>query len=58
MKFECIDGKNGRSLEARFAALAVGDPEDAEGGARNGNITLADKILINHVPAAYCTQGC
>jgi hypothetical protein len=22
------------------------------------NITLADKILINHVPAAYCTQGC
>jgi hypothetical protein len=21
-------------------------------------ITLADKILINHVPAAYCTQGC
>jgi hypothetical protein len=22
------------------------------------NITLADKILMNHVPAAYCTQGC
>src|SRR5262249_58896358 len=21
-------------------------------------ITLANKILINHVPAAYCTQGC
>ena len=21
-------------------------------------ITLADMILINHVPAAYCTQGC
>ena len=22
------------------------------------HITLADKILMNHVPAAYCTQGC
>ena len=29
-----------------------------DSGTTTVNITLADKILINHVPAAYCTQGC
>jgi hypothetical protein len=32
LKFECIDGKNPHSTEARCAAYADNDPEDAEGG--------------------------